>query len=62
MTLPARAECPAYDRVYRWRKFRPDLFGRRCRVVAHGSMNSALVEFETGERHVVSRNALRKLR
>lgn len=49
-----------YDRIYRWKKFRPDLFGRRCRVLARLPFNSALVEFECGEQHVVSRNALRK--
>lgn len=46
--------------VYRWGKYRPDLKGQRCRVLARGTMNSALVEFESGERHIVSRNALRK--
>ena len=46
--------------VYRWGKYLPDLKGRLCRVLARGSMNSALVEFEDGTRHVVSRNALRK--
>lgn len=51
-----------HDRVYRWRKYRPDLFGRRCRVIARGRMNSALVEFEDGTQHVVSRNAIRKVR
>lgn len=46
--------------VYRWRKYRPELFGRRCRILAHGTMNSRLVEFEGGTRHVVSGNALRR--
>ena len=32
----------------------------RCRIIARGAMNSALVEFEDGARHVISRNALRK--
>ncbi|VTT96548.1 unnamed protein product [Gemmataceae bacterium] len=49
-----------YGHVYRWRKYRPELFGRRCRILAHGSMNSRLVEFEDGTRHVVSGNALRR--
>ncbi|AMV24564.1 hypothetical protein VT84_09225 [Gemmata sp. SH-PL17] len=51
---------PVYDRVYRWRRYRPELKGKRCRLLARGTMNSALVEFEGGEKHVVSRNAIRK--
>lgn len=56
--MPAQA--PTH--VYRWRKYRPDLFGQRCRVLARGRMNSALVEFASGERHVVSRYAIRRLK
>lgn len=42
---------------------RATLKGRMCRVVARGKMNSALVEFaDNGQREVVSRNALRRLR
>jgi hypothetical protein len=37
-----------------------DRKGELCKVIARGAMNSALVEFEDGARHVVSRNALRK--
>jgi hypothetical protein len=48
--------------VYRWRKHRPELFGRACRVLARGRMNSVLVEFTGGERHVVSRHAVRRIR
>lgn len=36
-----------------------DRKGERCRVLARGTMNSALVEFEEGELAVISRNALR---
>lgn len=50
-----------YGHVYRWRKYRPDLFGQRCRILAHGAMNSRLVEFADGTRHVVSGNSLRKV-
>jgi hypothetical protein len=39
-----------------------DRKGDRCRVIVRGRMNSALIEFADGERHVVSRNALRKAR
>ncbi len=49
--------------VYGWGNNvkRATLKGRRCRVVVRGAMNSALVEFgDTGQREVVSRNALRR--
>jgi hypothetical protein len=52
---------PDFMHVDRWRKYRPDLFGKKCRVLVRSKMNSALVEFEDGTRHVVSRFALRKL-
>jgi hypothetical protein len=38
-----------------------DRKGQQCRVLARGRLNSALVEFEDGEQHVVSRNALRRI-
>ena len=47
--------------VYRWGKYRPELKGQLCRLISRGTMNSALVEFiATGEKVVISRNALRK--
>jgi len=46
--------------IFRWGKYLPELKGRRCVVLARGSMNSALIRFECGLCHVVSRNALRK--
>ncbi len=51
-----------YDRVYCWGKYRPELKGKRCRLLARGAINSALVEFQDGERHVVSRNAIKKVK
>lgn len=50
---------------YGWRNNskRATLHGRVCRVVCRGKMNSALVEFtDNGQREVISRNALRKLK
>lgn len=42
---------------------RATLRGRTCRVVCRGAMNSALVEFtDNGQREVVSRNALRRVK
>ena len=39
-----------------------NLFKKRFQVIIHGSMNSALVEFEGGQREVISGNAIRKIR
>jgi len=53
--------------VYRYRYVwknnvkRARLYGRCCRVVARLSMNSAVVEFEGGQREVISRSALRRV-
>jgi hypothetical protein len=44
--------------VYRWN--RCGRKGQRCRVLARGSLNSCLLEFEDGWRMVTSRNALRR--
>lgn len=40
--------------VYRWRKYRPELHGQRCRVLARGALNSCLVQFESGEKVITS--------
>jgi len=49
--------------IYKWKNNskRQSLYGKHCRVLARGKMNSALVEFENGDREVISRNALRRL-
>lgn len=39
-----------------------DLYKKRMRVLARGAMNSALVEFENGQREIISRNAIRKVK
>lgn len=39
---------------------RRTLKGRTCRIVSSGAMGSCLVEFENGQREIVSRRALRK--
>ena len=48
--------------IYSWgnNPVRARLKGKECRVLARGKMNSALVEFENGEKQVISRNALRR--
>jgi hypothetical protein len=52
---------PEYPYVWAWRsRPTPSRQDQRCRVICRGTMNSALVEFEDGTRHVTSRNGLRK--
>jgi len=48
--------------IYNWKNNpkRKLLFGKKCKVIARGSKNSVLVEFENGQREVTSRYALRK--
>ena len=51
--------------IYRWgnNPKRAEMKGRVCTVLIRGGMNSALVEFlGTGQREIVSRNALRRVR
>lgn len=49
-----------YRYVWRNNAKRETLYGRRCRVLARLARNSAVVQFEDGQREVVSRNALRR--
>ncbi len=52
-----------YPYVYAWRARYPrtlDRKGQKCRVLARGTMNSAMVEFADGYKAVISRNALRR--
>jgi hypothetical protein len=45
-----------------WGSSGSPLYGRRCRIVARGAMNSRLIEFEDGSLHCVSGNALRRVK
>jgi len=47
--------------VYGWKNNtkRQSLYGKQCRVLVWGKMNSVLVEFEDGNKEVISRHALR---
>jgi hypothetical protein len=51
-----------FEYVFAWRNNarRAALHGRRCRVLASGSLGTVLVEFENGERVTTSRRALRR--
>ena len=44
-----------------WRKWLGERHGQLCRVVAVGTMNSALVEFADGFRVLTVRYAVRKV-
>ncbi len=48
--------------VWFWRSRLPERKGQHCRVLARGTMNSALVEFEDGYRVITSRWAVRALK
>ena len=61
----------AFTHYYAWRNnptlgLRPcpkrlTLFGRPCRILARGKMNSIIIEFVDGQRECVSRNAVKQL-
>jgi hypothetical protein len=38
------------------------LYGRNCRIVAAGKMNSICIEFDNGQREIVSRRSVRKIK
>lgn len=52
-----------YPYIYRWgnNSKRATLKGHKCKVVARGALNSCLIEFEDGQREIISRNALRRV-
>lgn len=49
---------------YAWKnnEKRRTLYQRPCRILARGAFNSILIEFENGQREIVSRNAVRRLK
>lgn len=49
--------------IYTWgnNEKRKKLKGRKCKLLARLALNSAIVQFENGQREVVSRSALRKV-
>jgi len=54
---------PGFGYYFAWRnnEKRATLYRRKCRIVARLAQNSAIVEFENGQRECVSRNALRRV-
>ena len=49
-----------YRYVWRNNPVRAAVCGQRCRLLAVGTMNTVLVEFENGQQMTTSRNAIRK--
>ena len=50
--------------IYNWgnNPKRASMQGRACRIIASGALRSALVEFENGQREIVDRWALKRIR
>lgn len=50
--------------IYSWgnNEKRKTMKNRICRVIYRGKMNSALIEFENGQKEIISRNALRRIK
>lgn len=46
--------------VWYWKSRLPERKGQPCKVLARGTMNSILVQFEDGFRVITSRFAVRK--
>ena len=46
---------------WRVKKWLPERFGQPCRIIATGSLNSVMVEFADGTRHVTCRYFIRKI-
>ncbi len=53
-----------YDYYFPWanNSKRKTLHNRRFKILARGRMNSVAVEFENGQREVISFNAIRKVK
>lgn len=50
--------------IFHWRNTaeREKLYGKRCKILTKGTgMRSVLVQFEDGEKHIVSARALRRV-
>lgn len=40
---------------------RETLKDRKCRILAAGTMNSIMIQFENGQREIVSRRSIRRI-
>ena len=59
-TTSTSGAAPATRYVFRWNRLGRK--GKACRLIARGTMNSCLLEFDDGWRMVTSRNAIAKLK
>ncbi len=50
----------SFGYIWYWRSRLGERKGQACRVLAHGRMNSVLIEFEDGYQVITSRYAVRK--
>ncbi|QTA83887.1 Uncharacterized protein dnl_63110 [Desulfonema limicola] len=52
-----------YPLYYAWKNNpkRKTMYKRRCRVLTRGKKNSVLIEFENGQKEIVSLNSVRKV-
>jgi hypothetical protein len=52
-----------YPYYYAWKNNakRLTLYKRACRIVSIGALTSILIEFENGQREIVSRSSIRRL-
>lgn len=58
-----RTKIGEYPYYFAWgnNSKRATMKGRRCAVICRGKLNSCMIEFEDGQREVVSRNSIRKV-
>lgn len=53
--------CPTYRYAWKNNEVRASFYGLRCFVLARGTMNSCLLQFEDGRKLITSRNSIRKV-
>lgn len=51
-----------WTHVWFWKKWLPERNGQRCRIVATGRLNAALVEFADGFKVITNRRAVRRIK
>jgi len=51
-----------YPYIFSWKnnEKRKTMYGRRCKIISRGKMNSIKIEFENGQQEIVSGNSIRK--
>jgi len=63
MTSPDAAnQQKPFDRYWRVRRTLPHRYGKPCRILIRGKMNSCMIEFQDGYRTITSRWSVRKIK